>query len=372
MSQAISLNGGGIEFSLEHDYFLKFRDESVFKDPRSVKGCFEHFDKDSNGVLNIHEFEDLLKQLFSFNGTSYFMQKSKIDEMFNYFDSNQKKSLSPSDFENFWFKIIKSTILPKSSLIIVDVQNDFISGTLALSECPAKQDGQEVLPYINDLIDTVPFDVITYSWDWHPADHCSFIENVHKRKLAKNSRTKGNEIKVYDHVTFEDYPELEQKLWPAHCIQGSKGSELHPDLRVVDEKTDPMGRAVVDVFKGQRSDIDSYSAFYDNCKLNETTLHRDLSKHNITDLYVCGLAADVCVAATSAHGLDLNYRVIYIEDASRGVDIDAIKYEKKQLVKNGSLMIQTKQVKNMVSCIDRRPELAYATFDYLIQRDGRK
>lgn len=88
---------------------------------------------------------------------------------------------------------------------------------------------------------------------------------------------------------------MDQKLWPAHCIQNSWGAELHPDLKVVDEKTDPMKRSVVYVYKGCKSDIDSYSAFFDNCRLNETTLNNDLKKLGITDLYVCGLAADVCV-----------------------------------------------------------------------------
>ncbi len=67
------------------------------------------------------------------------------------------------------------------------MQNDFIDGTLALRNCPAKQEGAEVVPAINNLIETVPFDVIVYTLDWHPADHCSFIENVHMRKLHEKS-----------------------------------------------------------------------------------------------------------------------------------------------------------------------------------------
>ena len=74
-----------------------------------------------------------------------------------------------------------------SALVIVDVQNDFIDGKLALKNCPAKQDGGEVVPVINHLIDTIPFDVIVYTQDWHPQNHCSFIENVHLRKLSENS-----------------------------------------------------------------------------------------------------------------------------------------------------------------------------------------
>lgn len=75
--------------------------------------------------------------------------------------------------------------------MIVDVQNDFISGTLSLIKCPAKQDASEVVPCINNLIDIVPFDVIAYTLDWHPANHCSFIENVSARKLSKNSQVRN-------------------------------------------------------------------------------------------------------------------------------------------------------------------------------------
>lgn len=59
--------------------------------------------------------------------------------------------------------------------------------------------------------------------------------------------------------------------------------------------SDPFKRSVIKTYKGIKSDIDSYSAFFDNCKLNETTLNSDLKKLGINELYVCGLAADVCV-----------------------------------------------------------------------------
>ena len=113
---------------------------------------------------------------------------------------------------------------------------------------------------------------------------------------------------------------------------------------MVKEETDPLKRSVVYVKKGSREDIDSYSAFFDNMKLNETTLNRDLKKHGITDIYVCGLAADVCVAATSMDGLSLNYRVVYIEDACRGVDVKDIEAQKKNLLNHGALMVNSKQV----------------------------
>ncbi len=211
-------------------------------------------------------------------------------------------------------------MLPRSALIIIDVQNDFIDGSLGLINCPAKQDGAEVVPVINEMLDTIPFDAVAYTLDWHPNDHCSFIDNVNMRKISDKSPVKlsfenlifllifyfdGNflcikikvtkDFQLYDTIIFDAFPEAEQKLWPKHCVQDTKGSELHPDLNVIDQEKDEMKRAVIFTKKGCNSDIDSYSAFFDNCKLNETNLDQNLKALQITDIYVCGLAADVCV-----------------------------------------------------------------------------
>ena len=76
---------------------------------------------------------------------------------------------------------------------------------------------------------------------------------------------------------------------------GTRGAELHSKLTQVDPDKDAMKRKVVYVKKGNKPDIDSYSAFFDNAKLGETNLHADLKKNGITDIYVAGLASDVCV-----------------------------------------------------------------------------
>jgi len=57
------------------------------------------------------------------------------------------KSVKPKVFEIYinLGKFIRIQIVrPVSSLIVVDVQNDFISGSLAISNCPAGHDGYEV------------------------------------------------------------------------------------------------------------------------------------------------------------------------------------------------------------------------------------
>ncbi len=85
-----------------------------------------------------------------------------------------------------------------------------------------------------------------------------------------------------------------QQLWPKHCVDGSWGAKLHKDLVV--QKDD------IFIKKGTNSNVDSYSAFFDNAKACKTDLDSTLKRHGITDLYMCGIATDYCVAFTALHG----------------------------------------------------------------------
>lgn len=89
---------------------------------------------------------------------------------------------------------------------------------------------------INRLLDTVDFDFVVYSYDWHPHDHVSFIENITLRTFDETSAISVDNAKVFDTVVFKrDLPML-QKLWPRHCVQNTWGSELHKDLKVSVQK----------------------------------------------------------------------------------------------------------------------------------------
>ena len=68
------------------------------------------------------------------------------------------------------------------------MQNDFVDGTLAIRDCPAEEEGADVVPVINQLIESCDFDIVVYSLDWHPKNHISFIENVSCRKLHHSSK----------------------------------------------------------------------------------------------------------------------------------------------------------------------------------------
>lgn len=120
--------------------------------------------------------------------------------------------------------------MPLKALLIVDVQNDFITGSLRLDQCPAKEDGAEVVPVVNQLIEHGSFDVLAYTFDWHPPDHCSFFSNV--KVYPVDSSINVEKLKLFDKVTFTKPTVMEQVLWPDHCLQNEWGAELHRDLRV--------------------------------------------------------------------------------------------------------------------------------------------
>ena len=96
----------------------------------------------------------------------------------------------------------------RDALIAMDVQPDFMpGGALPVPE------GDAVVPVINRLLDL--FAVYVATQDWHPAGHFSFASS--HPGAAPFSRVMA--------------PYGEQTLWPDHCLQGTPGAALHPDLR---------------------------------------------------------------------------------------------------------------------------------------------
>ncbi len=160
------------------------------------------------------------------------------------------------------------------ALIVVDVQKCFTKGgSLAV------KDGETVVPYINNLIDSKKYGKVVLSQDWHPADHVSFAKN-HEGK------------KVFDVIKVGD---VDQTLWPVHCVQNTEGAKFHPDLKA--------DKANYVVQKGTLKEYDSYSAFEDNNGKHKTELNNYLKEQGIKELDIVGLALDYCVKATALSSL---------------------------------------------------------------------
>jgi nicotinamidase/pyrazinamidase len=119
-----------------------------------------------------------------------------------------------------------------------------------------------------------------------------------------------------------------QVLWPVHCVQGTRGAELH----------DSLDRSkITEVFrKGTDPTIDSYSAFFDNGKRKATGLADWLRERWISRLYVMGLATDYCVKHTVLDAISLGFDVWVIEDGCRAVDLKPGDGERALLEMRGS------------------------------------
>jgi nicotinamidase/pyrazinamidase len=100
-----------------------------------------------------------------------------------------------------------------------------------------------------------------------------------------------------------------------HCLAGSRGAELHPGL-----ETAPLSLIVR---KGTRQELDSYSAFFENDRRTPTGLGGCLRELDCGQVYLCGLATDVCVYYTALDALALGFTVGLVRDACRGIDVPA-------------------------------------------------
>jgi nicotinamidase/pyrazinamidase len=105
-----------------------------------------------------------------------------------------------------------------------------------------------------------------------------------------------------------------QTLWPAHCVQGSKGAEFHPALG--------LSRAELILRKGFDSRIDSYSAFFENDRATPTGLAGYLEERNLGRVLLAGLAYDYCVGYSALDARRLGLPAIVLRDACRAIDLN--------------------------------------------------
>jgi nicotinamidase/pyrazinamidase len=102
-------------------------------------------------------------------------------------------------------------------------------------------------------------------------------------------------------------------MWPAHCVQGTRGTELHHKLDR--NRIDEIFR------KGTDAAIDSYSGFFDNGHRKSTGLGDWLEQRDMTDLVILGLATDYCVKYTALDARRLGFNVTVVADGCRGVNL---------------------------------------------------
>lgn len=180
--------------------------------------------------------------------------------------------------------------MPKTALLVIDIQNDFCpGGALAVPK------GNEVVEVANTFIklffkSNMP---VIATQDWHPAGHGSFAS-------AHNAAP----------FTMGKLSDMDQVMWPDHCVQDTVGAEFHPDLLDIPTV----------VCKGMDPTVDSYSGFFDNGGKNDTGLNAILKEDGVTQLMILGLATDYCVKATALDAAKLGYFTVVVEDGCRAVN----------------------------------------------------
>ncbi|MCS7234572.1 MAG: nicotinamidase [Armatimonadetes bacterium] len=185
--------------------------------------------------------------------------------------------------------------MQRAALIVVDVQNDFCpGGALAVPE------GDRIVPLVNSLAQAFARAgrPVVATQDWHPPDHVSF-------------RDRGGP-------------------WPPHCVQGTSGADLHPQLR-----REPITHIVR---KAYRPDQEAYSGF------QGTGLAELLRGLGVEEVYVCGLATDYCVHATALDAARAGFRTVVVEDATRPVYPDQVADRRREWEQAGVRVVRTEEL----------------------------
>lgn len=157
----------------------------------------------------------------------------------------------------------------KKAILVIDMQRDFIDEGAPI-ECPG---GREIISPIRQLLDLahqkgLP---VIYTQEAHRAEGVDF----------------GRELDGEE---------------PVHCVEGTPGVEIVPDLA-------PRPGDFVIVKR-------RYSAFF------ATDLDLLLRGLEVDTLILTGVATDVCVRATAQDAQQLNYRVIVPEECVAGTSME--------------------------------------------------
>jgi nicotinamidase/pyrazinamidase len=172
---------------------------------------------------------------------------------------------------------------PGTALIVVDVQNDFADPAGSLSVAG----GDAIVATVNREIEMARNNgaLVVATQDWHP-------------QLTPHFAKDGG-------------------IWPVHCVAGTWGAALHPDLALPDDA--PR------IHKGADGE-DGYSAFTMRDPTTGQTIATELEPllrdAGIERVVVVGLATDYCVRETALDAVRLGLEASVLTDAIAAVDLE--------------------------------------------------
>lgn len=203
---------------------------------------------------------------------------------------------------------------------VIDAQRGFMPtsegirlGEQGFGELPV-DGGERTVPYLNRLLAAYALrGHLTFTTqDWHPAQTAHFDQEP-------------------DYTT----------TWPVHCVGGTPGAELHPELSVP-TSTVAFKKGMEALHRGE--DDNSYSGY--NGKDDEGRLLGDvLRQRGVTQVALGGLALDYCVGKTA---LDIRTKlgidVVVAIDATEGIADASMKTMLQQFDQTGIRTATTNEI----------------------------
>ena len=141
-------------------------------------------------------------------------------------------------------------------LLIVDPQNDFITGSLAVP------DAKDKMKILIEYVKSVDFDKVIVTLDWHPINHCSFEKNGGK--------------------------------WPEHCVVYTSGVLPEENLWKALMDKYVMNKTLIVVKKGCNSEVEEYGGV--DRPTNATYI--DSLCKNADEIWISGIMSEYCVKST--------------------------------------------------------------------------
>lgn len=172
------------------------------------------------------------------------------------------------------------------TLVIVDCQNDFISGSMSVKG--AKNAIDKIKEFI--INNKGDIDKILLTVDWHPYNHCSF-----KKEGGK---------------------------WPVHCVQYTAGACIEPKLLKLIQSLDITYEVCQ---KGEIPYREQYGAFEEIEYVEDEPISHYYfdslyTADANTDFVICGIAGDYCVKETIQNLINFDISVKVLKDGVISID----------------------------------------------------
>lgn len=196
------------------------------------------------------------------------------------------------------------------ALGVIDVENDFCEGgSLAV------EGGSEVAAGVNRWIGEQPR---RWAARFATADR-------HPPVLAGHFAPEGED------PTFVD-------TWPPHCVAGTSGAELHPNLLQGTSESE-----LFDVLVEKGQETAAYSGF-EGTTPDGDRLVDWLRSRAIDGLELVGIATDHCVRATALDALREGFRVRVVTDLCAGITPESVEAALRELTEAGAEITTSREL----------------------------